>query len=132
MANLGTIDLTKKLSNNDDRVRAIKKLQAELGSLYGTIGIVPQDVQMMVNKLREEFDKEKDVLVKQHAAELKPVQVEFDQLTRRINDELKPQLRSMGRKHVQEQQDIAIKFMELELKVIRPILAKNGKSAIQR
>lgn len=116
---IGKFDLTGKKKVETHESRIIKRLMHELGNLYENIGIVPHDIQMIVNKLRDEFEKEKDKLVKGHAGELKPVSVEFDKLTEKIR-EYHGQIREMGKRHTTEQQQLAAKYIELELRVVRP------------
>ena len=82
------------------------------------MGIVPQDLQMITNKLRDEFFKEKGVLVKTCAKELMPLQDEFDKLTEKVR-EYHGKIRDMGKDHKIREHQLAIKFIELELKVVR-------------
>lgn len=124
MANLGKFDLTGKRKEDTTETRLLKKMYDQLGDMYGNMGIVPHELQLIVNKLRDEFLKDRGKLSKECALELMPVEKEFDKLTERVREYHK-KIRDMGADHKKREHNLALKFVELELKVVRQHLQAN-------
>lgn len=116
MTLLGTIDTTKKFTDTTE-TRLMKKMMNELGDIYSEMGIVPYELQMIINKLRDEFHKENGALTKTCAMELDPISQEFDKLTEKVR-EYHAKIREMGKDHKLREQQLALKFIELELKIV--------------
>lgn len=120
MVNLGFLNLTGKKGDNP-YARVVEKNTKELEAMYKKVVIVPNDQRMIITKLRDEFFKESGIQKKKQAVELDPIMKEYSALidaSEKLRNEV---IRPMGRRHREEQQQLAAKYIELEMKIIKPI-----------
>lgn len=101
--------------------RALKEIAAE----YKRIKIVPQDQKIIISKLRDEFLKEKGVTTKKQAKELMPKEDEYKETAEKLQ-KLSEEIRELGKTHTRKAQQLALKYTEIELKIVRGIPTPEG------
>lgn len=125
MAEIPIIFKKGKRTTDSPFAKPLERAFKEIAVEYKRIVIVPQDQKIIISKLRDEFLREKGVVVKKQAKELTPKEDEYRETVEKLQ-KLSEEIRELGKMHTREAQQLALKYTEIELKIVRAVPTPEG------